>query len=97
MKFSSFEYIALLGITVILYYNIPRNFRWLMLLISSIAFLAYISVSFVGFTFLFIILNYFIARGIEKVQGAKIQKDCCILLVFCQISESWPFLSILIF
>ncbi len=74
MKFSSFEYIALLGITVVLYYNIPRNFRWLMLLISSIAFLAYISISFVGFTFLFIILNYFIARGIESLHGQKARR-----------------------
>jgi len=71
MKFSSFEYIALLGITVLLYYNIPRSFRWLLLLVSSIAFLAYISISLVGFTFLFIIVNYFIALGIEKVQGQK--------------------------
>ena len=74
MLFDSFYYFVLLGLTLIVYYLIDENFRWIVILIASLIFIGFLSYSLIPFMILFTLLNYFLGIGIGKLINTNIRK-----------------------
>lgn len=71
MLFNSFQFIVFFAITVLLYFNIPQKYRWILLLIGSCYFyMAFVPIYILilGFT---ILIDYVAAIYIEKSIGNK--------------------------
>ncbi len=58
MLFGSLEFWLVLPITIVLYYLIPARLRWVVLLLFSIGYLGYLSISFLIYALTFASLNY---------------------------------------
>jgi alginate O-acetyltransferase complex protein AlgI len=66
MVFNSIIYLLFLAIVVIAYYTFPGRYRWIWLLIASIAFyLSFIPSFFVLLVFI-VFTNYFLGKGLAK-------------------------------
>src|SRR5437762_9642271 len=71
MLFNSLEFLVFFAVVTSLYFLLPYNRRWLLLLISSCYFyMAFIPIYILvlGFT---IVVDYFAGLLIEKAQGKK--------------------------
>ena len=71
MLFTSYEFLAFLGLVLILYYVIPRKYQWILLLLAS-----YIFYAFSGFrNFIFIIITtlstWFLAGKISDLEISR--------------------------
>ena len=73
MEFSSIQFIAFFSITIILYYAVKENFRWLILLAASAVFIFSFSFQLLLFALAFTALNYFAGIGIYKSKSEKIK------------------------
>lgn len=83
MSFNSISFLIFLPITVILYWVLPKRFRWIMLLIAS-----YIFYMSWNFWLIFLILfttgvSYTAGLLLEKYESKKIKKLCLIVTLVC--------------
>lgn len=65
MLFNTFDYFLFLTCVFVCYYVVPLKFRWLVLLLSSLIFIGFLSPSLVLFSGLFAFVNYFFGIGID--------------------------------
>ena len=71
MIFSTFEFFIFLIVLIILYYQTRKSHQWFILLLASTAFLGYLSINFLIYTYLVIILNYGLGKWIERQEERK--------------------------
>ena len=69
MSFTSFAFLIFVGITVLVYYIVPKNFRWIVLLASS--YFYYLEASARSFVFILCttLVTFYAARMIEKADN----------------------------
>lgn len=68
MDIKSLHFVLFLPIVVFIYYLAPQQFKWLILLLSSILFIAFNSLISVSILLAAIIINFFSAQGISKIK-----------------------------
>ena len=73
MLFTSFTFFIFLAVVLVLYYAIPKKFRWIILLLGSYFFYIYFSWKFLFFILFTTITTYFGARYITKVNARERQ------------------------
>src|SRR5450432_1427067 len=73
MLFNSYEFLLFFPIVTILYFLIPLNFRWLLLLIASCVFYMFFIPVYILILFFTIIIDYIAGIMIEKTQRNKKQ------------------------
>ncbi len=66
MIFSTLEFFMFIIVLLVLYYQVRKTHQWFVLLLASSAFLGYLSVNFLVYTYLIIIINYLLGIYIEK-------------------------------
>lgn len=66
MIFSTLEFFMFIVVLLFLYYNVKKQHQWFLLLLASTAFLAYLSVNFLIYTYLIIGLNYTLGLLIDR-------------------------------
>lgn len=66
MIFSTLEFFMFIIVLLILYYQVKKNQQWFVLLLASSAFLGYLSVDFLVYTYLIVLLNYFLGITVER-------------------------------
>ena len=101
MSIVSFGYLAFLIVTAFIYYIIPKRFQWVILLISSMAFL---SVNSALKTLVYfatgVLVTYFGALYISKAKSEKAKKNIMILTltvviaILCSLKYTNMFLRI---
>ena len=71
MAYTSSSFVVLVCITLIVYYSLPRNIRWVSLLVSSLAF--YVLAGFNALIYIIFtsILVYFIALKLQKINDKQ--------------------------
>lgn len=69
MDIKSLHFVLFLPIVVFIYYLAPQRFKWLILLLSSILFIAFNSLTSVSILLAAIIINFFSAQGISKIKN----------------------------
>ena len=71
MVFNSFAFIVFFPLVTLLYFLLPHKFRWLLLLISSCVFYAWFKVEYLFILVFTIIVDYYAALWMEKLEGQK--------------------------
>ncbi|MFO8234684.1 MAG: MBOAT family O-acyltransferase [Bacteroidales bacterium] len=71
MIFSTLEFLMFLIVLLFLYYKGNRKHQWFVLLLASSAFLGYLSVNFLLYTYLVIIINYSLGLKIDSLTQKK--------------------------
>ena len=71
MIFSTLEFFIFIIVLLVLYYKVRKVHQWFLLLLASSAFLAYLSVNFLVYTYLIILINYFLGIYIGKQARKK--------------------------
>lgn len=74
MIFSTIEYAVFLILLLVVYYTINKRFQKYLLLIGSVIFLGYLSINFLVFTLVFILVNYLIGIGIAHSRSINTRK-----------------------
>ncbi|MBA2611946.1 MAG: MBOAT family protein [Bacteroidetes bacterium] len=69
MLFNSLHFLLFLPIVVGLYYLLPQKFRWILIFIASCYFYMVFVPKYILILFLIIVIDYFAALTIEKVNG----------------------------
>jgi len=67
MLFTSYEFLAFLGILLVLYYAVPRKWQWGLLLIASYVFYAFGGVRYLAFVLLTTVSAYAASRLMGRV------------------------------
>ena len=65
MELISLQYAAFVIVSVVLYYIIPKKYRWIVLLAGSLFYYVYVCKFYVGFILFTIVSTYTIARIID--------------------------------
>jgi len=71
MIFSTLEFFIFIIVLLVLYYQVKKIHQWFILLLASTAFLGYLSVNFLVYTYLIILINYFLGIYIDKQSRKK--------------------------
>jgi D-alanyl-lipoteichoic acid acyltransferase DltB (MBOAT superfamily) len=87
MIFNTLEFFLFLFVLLILYYQVRKTHQWFLLLIASSAFLGYLSINFLFYTYLVILINYGLGIIIEKFRGRRKQKFLYLLGIFVNIGQ----------
>jgi len=66
VELISLQYAAFVIVSVVLYYIIPKKYRWIVLLSGSLFYYVYICKFYVGFILFTIVSTYTIARIIDN-------------------------------
>lgn len=66
MNFFSPEFFAFILLVLILYYNISAKWQNLILFLSSSIFIGTLSIQFLGYTWLFVLFTYFVAKLLDR-------------------------------
>ncbi|MDF2605818.1 MAG: acyltransferase [Bacillales bacterium] len=74
MNFISIEFLLFFAIVVFTYYLIPHRLRWMLLLVASYVFYAFISFQFIPLLLASTVLTYFTGIIIEKQETKKQKK-----------------------
>lgn len=74
MLFDSFTFFVFFLTVFLLFYLVSNKYRWGVLLLGSLVFMAYISVNLVFFTLLFVVINYFVGIQLDKAEGKRRRK-----------------------
>ncbi len=73
MELISLQYAIFVLVLLLLYYVIPKKFRWIVLLCGSLFYYVYICKFYVGFILLTIVSTYSLARGIDTLLAKEKQ------------------------
>lgn len=88
MSLVSILYVAFISFTVIIFYNIPKKFQWVWLLLSSILFFIFVSgINALLYVFVTILSVYIGAILIDKLKNEKHKKFVLITSLFIIIGE----------
>jgi len=71
MEFKSLPFVLFLPVVVLLYYLTPQRFKWLVLLTSSFVFIAFNSVTSLLTLVVAILINFYSAQWINKIESPK--------------------------
>jgi len=71
MVFTNLEFIVFLFVIILLYYQAKKSHQWFILLLASTAFLGYLSINFLVYTYLVIAVNFFLGRLIDRQDQHK--------------------------
>src|SRR6056297_910393 len=71
MIFSTLEFFMFIIVLLVLYYQVRKTHQWFVLLLASSAFLGYLSVNFLVYTYFIILINYLLGIYIEKQTEKK--------------------------
>ncbi|MEA5079187.1 MAG: MBOAT family O-acyltransferase [Anaerolineaceae bacterium] len=74
MALTSFLFLLFLFITLVFYYILPKKFRWVWLLLASLAFVAFADIKFVFVLVLATLISYFAGILISKTSERKNKK-----------------------
>lgn len=74
MLFTSLEFLLFLSVVMILYFTIPKNYRWIVLLISSIFFYCIAGIKFIPFILVTTLTTFLTAQYISD-QNSKLEKE----------------------
>lgn len=85
MRFNSLEYIILLTTTVILFFNLPRNARLVLLIAASIVFYAFWNIPLVGLIVISAVVDYSAGRWIVRCRQAWQRKAFVVLSVLVNL------------
>ncbi|MFZ5940869.1 MAG: MBOAT family O-acyltransferase [Bacteroidota bacterium] len=77
----------LLLLATVLYFVLPAKYRWSILLIGSMFYLGYYSVSFLVYATVFALANYFFGRIIKKVDQPVRKKRLYLLFLILNIGQ----------
>ncbi len=90
MLFNSITFIVFFTAVVLLFYALPQKFRWLLLLVASCIFYGAFIPEYLLILFAIILVDFYAAKMMSKVQGAKrkrylwisVSATCALLLMF---------------
>jgi len=87
MIFTTLEFIIFLFVLILLYYQAKKSHQWFILLLASTAFLGYLSVNFLVYTYLVIIINYALGKYIDRQEEHKKRNRLYILGIVFNIGQ----------
>ena len=67
MTLTSLSFYLLVLALLVLYYLVPKRFQWVVLLIGSYAFYAFVCLRYMGFIVITTLTTYFGARGMDAM------------------------------
>lgn len=67
MTLTSLSFYLLVLALLVLYYLVPKRFQWVVLLIGSYAFYAFVCLRYMGFIVVTTLTTYFGARGMDAM------------------------------
>ena len=67
MTLTSLPFYLLVLALLVLYYLVPKRFQWVVLLIGSYAFYAFVCLRYMGFIVITTLTTYFGARGMDAM------------------------------
>ena len=70
MTLASLSFYLLVLALLVLYYLVPKRFQWVVLLIGSYAFYAFVCLRYMGFIVITTLTTYFGARGMDAMTAA---------------------------
>lgn len=90
MLFNSIQFIVFFIIVVVIYYNLPQKYRWVLLLTASCIFYGAFIPSYLIILFAIITVDFFAAKALVKVRAHRrklvlwtsITATCLLLVVF---------------
>ena len=71
MEIKSLHFVLFLPTVVLLYYLLPQRFKWTLLLLSSFIFVGFNSITSLLVLLAAIVVNFFTAKGIYKIDNLK--------------------------
>lgn len=87
MIFSTLEFVVFFIILLLTYYKTAMKYRWIVLFAGSSVFLAYLSFSFLFYTYAIILVNYVLAIGIDKIQHERRKRILYIFAIVLNIGQ----------
>ena len=87
MIFSSLEFWLILFLCLLIYYNIPSKYRWIVLLAGSILFIGYLSFSFLVYALVFSIANYFFGHILQIQTNNSLRKKLYLLFLILNVGQ----------
>lgn len=87
MVFGSLEVWLLLPVAILIFYILPKKFRWSILLLGSIMYLGYYSVPFLIYAVIYAVLNYYFARILYPISNARVRKRLYIVFLVINIGQ----------
>ncbi len=84
MLFNSFAFLLFFPVVVVLYYTIPRNMRWLLLLVAGFVFYMYYKAAYVLILVALIVVDYLAALALERT---KLQHSRKLILLLSIVSN----------
>ncbi len=85
MLLTSFSYFVLLFITFVIFYAVPDKKKWIILLLSSLLFVGWLSINILIFTLIFSILNYFFGIILENSKSNITKKRLYTLFIITNV------------
>lgn len=85
MSYISAGFLILIAVTALVYYILPKNCQWIVLLAASFVFYATYGIRYMGYILFTIITTYYLAQKIESCEEKQIRKRYliwCLLLNF---------------
>lgn len=80
---ASFQFITALAVivlSVLVYYLVPKKLKNLSILLSSIVFIGIYQVYYLGFFFFYVLINYFLGRSIHQDRDDKSKKKTALVI-----------------
>jgi D-alanyl-lipoteichoic acid acyltransferase DltB (MBOAT superfamily) len=87
MIFTTIEFIIFLIVLIFLYYHVRKSHQWFVLLLASTAFLGYLSVNFLVYTYLVIVINFLLGKYIDQQEEKKKRHRLYILGILLNIGQ----------
>src|SRR6056297_1572109 len=87
MIFSTLEFVVFFIILLLTYYKTAMRYRWIVLFIGSSVFLGYLSFNFLFYTWAIVLLNYFLAIGIDRIQHERRKRILYISALLLNIGQ----------
>ena len=85
MLLSSFGYLVFLSVVALLYYSVPSNKKYLVLLLGSLFFVGWLSINILVFTLIFAILNYIFGIVLYKNINKPFKRKLFLLFITINI------------
>lgn len=87
MLFSSLEFWLILPLGVVLFYRFPKKYRWIILLLGSIAFVGYLSIPVLLYASILSFANYFFGRLLDNQSDKATRKRLYLLFLILNIGQ----------
>ena len=87
MSYISAGFLLLIIITAIIYYVLPRNCQWIVLLAASIVFYATYGIRYMGYILFTIITTYIFTVKMGSCESKPVRKRILVACLLCNFGD----------